>query len=262
MATQAEILNILRSEFNGHVALREKRPNIMQVVAPLYHEDGDMLDIFIDLPKGAEGALRISDHGLTLMRLSYSLEVDSPAKQKILSRILSENGIEERQGELFLNTTESTLYPDLMQFAQAVAKVCNMQMLKREVIHSLFYETLNDFVSSVLSTYHPEPQYMPIADRDDLDVDWRFPSSATKDVFLYGVRDTAKARLAVLSCLAFQNKGIPFRSLMVHEDFESALTKKDKNRITNVADKQFTTLDEFTANAEQYLARELRYSVN
>jgi hypothetical protein len=257
-----DILEILKFEFNGHVALREKRPNVMQVVAPLFHEDGDMLDIFIDLPKNTGETLQISDHGLTLMRLSYSFEVDTPTKEKVLSRILSENGVEELNGRLFINTRPETLYPDLMQFAQTIAKVCNMRILKRELIHSLFYESLNDFVSSTLSMYRPKQRYMPIVDRDDLDVDWRFPSPATKDIFLYGVRDTAKARLAVLSCQAFQVRRISFRSLIVHEDFENSLTKKDQSRITNIADKQFTTLDDFRANAEPYFARELQSSVN
>jgi hypothetical protein len=36
--------------FNGHVAFRERRPGVVQVLAPLFHEDGDMADIFIDEP--------------------------------------------------------------------------------------------------------------------------------------------------------------------------------------------------------------------
>jgi hypothetical protein len=47
-------LEILRSQFNNHVALHEKRPNVQQLYAPLYHEDGDMIDIFFDLPHDAE----------------------------------------------------------------------------------------------------------------------------------------------------------------------------------------------------------------
>jgi hypothetical protein len=38
-------LDHLRSEFNGHIAFKEKRPGILQVFAPLFHEDGDMIDI-------------------------------------------------------------------------------------------------------------------------------------------------------------------------------------------------------------------------
>jgi hypothetical protein len=72
-----------------------------------------------------------------------------------------------------------------------------------------------------------------------------------------GVRDNAKARLATLSCLEFQMQHIPFRSVIVHEDFENGLSKKDQSRITNVADKQFTSLADFQTNAEGYFQREL-----
>jgi hypothetical protein len=40
-------LDTLRRDFNGHVAFRVRRPGFVQVLAPLFHEDGDMLDIFI-----------------------------------------------------------------------------------------------------------------------------------------------------------------------------------------------------------------------
>ena len=44
-------LDILRAQFGDFIRLEEKRPNIQQIFAPLYHEDGDMMDIFLDLPK-------------------------------------------------------------------------------------------------------------------------------------------------------------------------------------------------------------------
>lgn len=62
--------------------------------------------------------------------------------------------------------------------------------------------------------------------------------------------------------MGISSESIIFQSLIVHEDLEKALTKKDQSRITNIADKQFTTLDDFRANAEPYFACELRYSVN
>ena len=219
-----------------------------------------MVDIFIDLPSSENAPLKISDHGMTLMRLSYSFEVDTPTKRKVLTRILSENGIEESRGRLSLETTREHLIPSLLQFAQTVAKVSNLQVLKREMVHSLFYETLNDFVSVTLLKYKPESDYHPITDRDDLDVDWRFPLPG-KDIFLYGVRDGAKARLVGLSCLEFQRNQIPFRSLLIHEDLENEMSKKDQRRITNIADKQFATLPDFITGAEQYFAREAAITI-
>ena len=83
-----KILENLRVEFNNHVTFREKRPGIVQVLAPLFHEDGDMIDIFLDLSPDSSAPIRISDHGLTLMRLSYSYDLDTPAKRKVFGRML------------------------------------------------------------------------------------------------------------------------------------------------------------------------------
>lgn len=250
-----DILENLRSNFNSHVAFRTKRPGIVQVLVPLFHEDGDMIDIFLDLPRDAKSPIRISDHGLTLMRLSYNYDIESPAKQKVFGRILSENRVNEDRGRLFVEATPEGLYPALLQFAQTVAKVSNMQAFKREVVQNLFYEMLGDFVQSALVRYRPQPGYLPIPERDDLEVDWHFDVSP-RPIFLYGVKDNAKARLTALSCLEFQRNLVRFRSAVVHEDFENGLSRKDQTRITSAADKQFTSLADFRANAEQYFSRE------
>lgn len=249
------ILEDLKAEFNGHIAFREKRPGIMQVLAPLFHEDGDMIDMFVTLPSSETEMIRLSDHGMTLMRLSYSYDVDTPTKQKILERILAENGVQQERGRFYLETTPEHLYPSLLQFAQTVAKVSNMQVFKREIVRSLFYENLNEFVLKTLVSYRPVKDYLPIPSRNDLEVDWLL-NMQPKNVFLYGVNDTLKARLAALTCLEFQKQKVPFRSLIVHEDFEGSISKKDQTRITNVADKQFTSLAEFVNTGEEYLRRE------
>jgi hypothetical protein len=250
------VLDKLKSEFNRHIEFREKRPDVVQILAPLFHEDGDMIDIFLDLPKTAGTPLRISDHGLTLMRLSYSYDVDTPTKRKIFDRILSENGISEDRGRLSVDTTPEHAYPALLQFAQTIAKVSSMQAFKREVVQSLFYEMLGEFITDTLVRYRPHPDYLPIPDRDDLEVDWQFEVQP-RPIFLYGVKDNAKARLAALSCLEFQKHHISSRSVVVHEDFENGLSRKDQTRITSAADKQFISLDDFRANAEQYFSREV-----
>lgn len=249
------ILDHLRSGFNSHIAFREKRPGVVQVIAPLFHEDGDMVDIFLDLPQNPSEPIRISDHGMTLMRLSYTYDIDTPSKRKVFGRIISENEVCEDQGRLFLEARPESLYPALLQFAQTVAKVSNMQAFKREVIQNLFYEMLGDFIQSTLGRYNPRQNHLPIESRDDLEVDWCF-DVLPRPIFLYGVKDNAKARLTTIACLEFQRNRIPFRSAVVHEDFENGLSRKDQTRITSAADKQFTSLDDFTANAEQYFSRE------
>ena len=135
-----------------------------------------------------------------------------------------------------------------------------MQAFKREVVRSLFYEELGDFVKDALVRYNPVADYLPLPDKDELEVDWRFDVKP-RNLFLFGVRDNAKARLAALTCRELQIKHVPFRSVIVHEDFEDGLSRKDQTRITSAADKQFTSLIDFKANAEQYFRREIESAV-
>jgi hypothetical protein len=213
-----------------------------------------MVDIFLEPTNGGEERIRICDHGMTLMRLSYHFDIDTPNKERIFQRILSENRISEDNGNLFLDAKPESLYPSVLQFAQTVAKVSNMEFFKREVIATLFYEMLAEFIEDSLRKYNPRQMVFPIPERDDLEVDFEF-GIKPRPIYLFGVKDSAKARLTTISCLEFQRAKLPFKSFVVHEDFES-LTRKDRSRITSAADKQFISLDDFKANAEQVLERE------
>jgi hypothetical protein len=55
--------------------------------------------------------------------------------------------------------------------------------------------------------------------------------------------------------LEFQRR-LPFKSVMVHQDFESGISKKDRIRITSAADKQFPSLDDFRENGLAFFERE------
>jgi len=245
-------LDILKAQFNNRVSLRPKRQGIMQLIAPLFHEDGDMIDIFLEDINNDH--VRVSDYGMTLMRLSYSYDIDTPNKDRIFNRIISENGVNCEKGKLYIDTTKDMLYQTVLQFAQTVAKVSNMRIYKREVIQSLFYELLQEFIDERLNKYNPKSKIFPISERDDLEVDYQFDLK-NHPVYLFGIKDTAKARLATISCLEFQRAKLNFKAFAVHEDFDS-LSKKDRNRITSATDKQFISLDDFRQNAEQVLERE------
>lgn len=247
-------LDQLRERFNGHISFREKRPGVLQVFAPLFHEDGDLVDIFLDIPSNGGSSIRVSDHGLTLMRLSYSYDLDTSNKLRIFHRILSENRIQEQNGTLYVDTNWDSLYPAILQFAQTVAKVANMQLFKREVMQSMFWERLDQFVEEKLARFRPRTKVLPIPERDDLEVPYAF-EIAPRPLYLFGVRDDSQARLVTISCLEFLRTRVLFKSVVVHEEFET-LSRKDRTRITNAADKQFTALEDFTANAEQFFERE------
>lgn len=247
-----QIIDHIKKNFNGRVSIRKKRPNIYQLLLPIYHEDGDMIDLFIT-SKG-ENKYELCDYGLTLQRLSYSYDIDTPNKESILQKILSENSLTEQEGNICLETNTESLYNDVMHITQAYAKIGSMRFFAREVVENLFFEMLDEYIFRDLKDFRPEKKVLPIPGRDDLEADYSFKPNG-KPVYLFGVKDVAKARLATLSYQAYLLSNIKYHGWVVTENFE-ALPRKDKIRLTNVCDKQFTSLDEFKMNARTFLEKE------
>ncbi|MFW6347203.1 MAG: DUF1828 domain-containing protein [Cyclonatronaceae bacterium] len=256
------ISETLSEQFFQHFDMREKRPGIYQLYIPFYHEDGDMVEAYLDLRDhsgqlSAPQQIRISDFGMTLMRLSYHYELDTPNKERIFSRIVAENGLSEENGQLFCNTSFASLYVSVMHFCQVVAKISTMRQFKREVIESLFYEQLEEYIMDELTAFRPVKGVTPIPDRSDLEVDYQLRPNGYP-VFLFGVKDNPKSRLATISCLEFLRNDLKFKSFIVHEDAEK-LSKKDRELLMSACDKQFPSLKDFTANAKTFLKREASF---
>jgi hypothetical protein len=249
-----ELVNLLKGQYNNFFSIQEKRPGVFQIFAPLYHADGDMMDIFIDDTLHNGNKIRFSDFGMTLMRLSYSYDIDTPNKEKILSKILEEGHIQNENGTIFIETEKEYSYPALMQFAQTISKITNMRLFKREVIHSMFFEMLEEFILTKLQRYNPQKKYFPIPGHDEYEVDYCF-NGRPKPIFLFGVNNSSFSRLATISCQKFIAEKIKFSSLIVLEDI-GVLNKKDEARLMSAADKQYPNLDEFKIHAEEYLERE------
>lgn len=251
--TMNDILTILQQQSNQKLSLREKRLNIWQVIIPFYHEDGDMVEVFIT-PLNNH-LYRICDYGLTLMRLSYSYELDTPNKERIFHTIISSYNIQNEKGNLYIDIEADHLYPALMQFIGVVLKISNMRLYKREVIQSLFFETLDEFIQSQLSKYEPQKNYHPLPDMPEYEVDYCF-NHRKVPIYLFGVNNPLTARLTVISSQKFIIEKIKFRSVTVLESLD-CLGKNDQTRLMAVADKVFPEFTEFEKSAETYLAREL-----
>ncbi|MFO1026004.1 MAG: DUF1828 domain-containing protein [Acetobacteraceae bacterium] len=245
-------VQLLSDGFNGHIDVREKRPGVTKLIVPMFHEDGDMVDIFLeDL---ADGRVRISDRGLSLMRLSYDFDLDSENKERIFKRIIDENHVLEENGNLFADVRPEQLYSAVLNFGQTIAKIANMALYRREVIANLFYEMLDEKVYLRLGDLSPREAITPLPQREELVVDYAFDHQIP--IYLFGIRDRdrAKLRLTAVSCLEFQKANLPFRSMVVHQDFEG-LGKVDRQIITNAVDKQFTSLAEFDASGRMAIER-------
>lgn len=247
-------LQDLKSKFKN-IDFREKRPNLYKVLIPYFHEDGDMYDIFIQEAPGNKGLIRICDYGLTLMKLSYTFDIDSPNKQTIVEDIIAQNRGNFDDGNIFIDVAANQFQNGIYQFCQIISKVSNVDILSREIIKSCFYEMLANFFDNKIKPIFPGIQnnICPLQDQD-YKVDFAIPQK--KPIYIFGIRDNAKAGKVVISCLSFQKANLPYQSLAIHENFEN-LDKYYKNQITNTVDKQFTSLSEFEKQGCDYLQRQI-----
>ncbi|MDR0926195.1 MAG: DUF1828 domain-containing protein [Ignavibacteria bacterium] len=233
---------------------REKRPNIYKVLVPFFHEDGDMYDIFVEESPVNNNLIRVSDYGLTLMKLSYAFDIDTDNKRTTLESIVAQNRCEIDNGLIYIDVLDTQVQSAVFLLSQVISKVSNMDIISREMVKSMFYDLLQEFVleMEISFNYKMKKDITPLADSPDLVVDFEIP--AKRPIYLFGARDDSKASKIIISCLQFSSNKLPYQSLVIHEDFET-LTKFNQKQITNAVDKQYTSLDEFKAKGRDYLAR-------
>ena len=244
-----ESLNhILTSGFD----LYERRPDNHQLILPIHHEDGDMVEIYLEDSPMGEKYVRICDYGLTLMRLSYTYEISSPTRQQIFDSILFNNGIKCEEGNLYLDAPLDRLYEGILQFAGCAQKVCNMRYWSREITRSAFYDDLEEFITSDLKGFSPSVAEFPLPDYPT-SVDWTLTLEHW-NFYVFGVHSNDKAKVVALALLEYRQARLPFISLVVHEAME-ALGKKEQLFLTRNADKQYPGLADFQQTSVRDIPR-------
>lgn len=243
MMNIGEMRASLRGTAGRSLDFYERRPGRYQLIIPILHEDGDMVDIYLqDSPQGA-GTVRICDHGMALMRLSYSHDIKTDSRRRILDGILTNNGVGNDNGNLYLDAGVDMLYEGIMQFAGCVQKVCNMRYWSREVVRSSFYDDLKAHNLDELREFDPQPDICPMDDYQEISVDWQLTCN-NSTFYLFGVPNNDKAKGVAIYLLELKKRQLPFISLVVHEDM-GELGAKELGYLTRNADKQYPQLEHF-----------------
>lgn len=248
-----QVVGLLRHRGQTGFDVYERRPGKYQLILPMCHEDGDMVDVYLqDSPKG-ENHVRICDFGMAVMRLSYTYEINTPSRKGIFDSILLNNGVCNDGGNLYLDAALETLYESILQFVGCAQKICNMRYWSREVTRSAFYEDLKAYTLNELARFDPLPGACPLPDYQIISVDWALTHNE-RNLYLFGVRGNDKAKNVAISLLEFHRAKLPFISLVVHEDME-ALGSKERQYLTRNADTQYPTLADFQDRAPSDIER-------
>ncbi len=233
--------------------LYERRHGDYQLILPILHEDGDMLEIYLQESSNSSEKVRICDFGHTLMRLSYNFEVSTEARRRILDSIIFNNGVSNDGGNLYIETSLDKLYESVLQFAGCVQKVCNMSYWNREIIRSAFYDDLKNYITAELTHFDPVADRFPLPDFPN-SVDWSLTHNR-RNFYVFGVMGNDKAKNVTISLLEFQKANIqPFISLVIHENMED-LGNRERLYLTKNGDAQYPVLGDFMEKGAQDIRR-------
>jgi len=248
-----ELIKKIEQGCKGQIRFQQKRPDLYQVYLPVYYEDGDMIDVFISSDDKNNDFVRIKDCGTTLMKLSYTYDINTPAKETIFNKIINQSGIHEKNGELFLESEIDQLFNGLMQITGCQQKILNMRMWQRETVRSLFLQDLEKYIDTEMSQYNVKKDVCPLPDYPVIEVDYEMQYHG-KTFYVFGVNSKDKAKNSAIALLEFQKVGLQYIGMIIHESIDQ-LSRKDQMYLTQNADKQFINLDHFFKEGNSFIKR-------
>ncbi len=200
------------------------------------------------LSEAPAGGLRLSDHGHTLMHISYEHDIDSfltNTRGMLLERIVGESGIryDQDDGAFSVDTIPERLPEAIFNFGQALTRIYDLTLLSRSNVGSTFYDDLADCLTSFVDEARMQRDYQPnVPNAEAYPVDFRFEGKADIPLFVYGVPNRDKARLTTIMLAHFHRHNLEFESVIVFEN-QTEISRADLARLTDVAGDMVSSLE-------------------
>ena len=206
--------------------------------------DGDRFPI--RLSKAPAGGFRLSDHGHTIMHISYEHDADSfleGTRGMLLERIMAENELQWDGGAFCLDTSPERLSEAIFRFGQALTRIYDLTLLSRSSVGSTFYDDLADRLSHLVDEDKFQPDYRPdVPNADAYPVDYRIDGKDGVPLFLYGVPNRDKARLTTIMLSHFHRYELRFESILVFEN-QTEIPRVDLARLSDVGGDMVSSLE-------------------
>lgn len=243
-----ELKSAICKSLCADVQLIERNDGYFFVETPFEFGDGDHYSLFLKfLPTGG---VRITDRGTTFMRLSYLNDLAKfrdGSRGRLLDQVVTTAGLQQDDGEFYMDVSGEELGGSLVRFGQAITRVHDLTFLNKTRVASTFYEDLREQVQDIVDGEVVENYIVPgvpMAEAYPVDL---FVQGERSPVYIFGVPDQAKARLAtiIIQYLRLHLNADPksrFKSLVVFQD-QANIPHKDRGRLINAASMMVDTLD-------------------
>ncbi len=206
--------------------------------------DGDGYPLH--LSEAPSGGLRLSDHGHTLMHISYEHDIDSflsGTRGMLLERIVGESGIDQEGGVFSVDTPPERLPEAIFGFGQALTRIYDLTLLSRSNVGSTFYDDLADCLTGFVDEAKMQRDYEPdVPNAEAYPVDFQIEGKDGVPLFVYGVPNRDKARLTTIMLGHFHRHNLEFESVIVFED-QTEIPRVDLARLSDVAGDMISSLE-------------------
>lgn len=206
--------------------------------------DGDGYPFHLGEAPG--GGLRLSDHGHTLMHISYEHDIDAfltGTRGMLLERIVGESSMLYDEGVFTVETSAERLPEAIFEFGQALTRIYDLTLLSRSNVGSTFYDDLADYLTSFVAEDRLERDYLPeVPNAEAYPVDYRIEGKSGVPLFLYGVPNRDKARLTTIMLAYFHRQQLDFESIIVFEN-QAEIPRIDLARLSDVGGDMISSLE-------------------
>lgn len=236
------IQKTLRESVSNEVSLISEGVERFRVFTPFEFDDGDHYSIVL---KKVNGGYIFTDEAHTVMHMSYDMDVSALKKgnrQKILTNIISNFGLEENNGELLIRVQNNNFGASFYNYIQALVKITDISYLSRELVRSTFYEDFRELISeSVIKDRLTFDYTHPDFDREGkYAVDCQI-NGMPKPIYIFAIPNDNKCRDVMITMYQFERWNVKYQSVSIFEDQES-INRRVLAKFSDIGEKQFSSL--------------------